>query len=151
MLVFATHEARRPSGPQHQRGGRGSASIKERFDCFHIARLYSPRIDERLARQEVQNHRINKSRDLLVTSDPITEERDDRDSCFRTSTTSGSLHAMRGSRPPRTSGKIDRHAETMPASPPMAFSMSQSPQNINSWCCWWSASRWKSRSDESTP
>ena len=30
-----------------------------------LARLCPPRIDERLARQEVQDHRINKSKDFV--------------------------------------------------------------------------------------
>ena len=44
--------------------------------------------------------------------------------CSPTSTKGGSLHGMRGSRPRRTSGNIERHAETMSASPTTAFLMS---------------------------
>ena len=63
------------------------------------------------------------------------------------STTGGLLHVMRGRRPRRASGKTQLYVETMFVHR-WPFRTS-SRQNSNSWCCWWSASCWKSRSHRS--
>ena len=56
-------------------------------------------------------------------------------SCSPTSTTGGSLHVIRSSRPRRTDGFLD-------------VFVTPEFQLVG---CWWRASRWKSRSDGSTP
>ena len=44
-----------------------------------LARLCPPRIDERVGRQEMQDHRIIKPKDFVGDFRPISEERDHRD------------------------------------------------------------------------
>ena len=119
VLVFATGEARADQAPTIQRGGSGSASDQRALPLLHLATLCLPRVDERPARQEVEDHRTNKSKALLETANQINAGRDHRDNELR----NDDFRCF------RTIAACDKRQPTAPARAEKSFSM-QKPRRL---------------------